>query len=251
MNFKDQSVIITGAGSGIGKATALKFAQDGAKILVSDINEKGGQETVSLIQEKGGKAIFLKADVSRDEEVRALINTCITEFGSLDILINNAGIGHPPVLIEQIEDKDWDKVVSVNQSGVFYGMRAALKIMREQKKGSIVNVSSMAGRLASPRGAGYSASKFAVIGLTKAAAVEYGKYGIRVNAICPSFIETPLVEDLFDISPAQFKEQTIQAVPLKRLGTSDEIANAICWLSSAEASYLNGVALPVDGGFRL
>ena len=247
MHFTTQSVIITGASSGIGKATALEFAKRGAKVVVSDINEVAGQATKEEIIALGGQAIFVKTDVSNALEVEALIAKCIEEYGQLDHMINNAGIGQGLFFFDQITDEHWHKTIAVNQTGVFYCMRAALKVMKVQRKGTIINTASAAGIGAASRMGAYAASKHAVVGMTKTAAVEYGKFGIRVNAICPTVIETPM-GDSYLADNTDLKEMMRQSVPMKRFGHPEEVARTICWLCSEDASYLNGVALPVDGG---
>ena len=245
--FNNQSVIITGASSGIGKATALEFAKRGARVVVSDINETAGQATKEEIVAMGGQAIFIKTDVSNVEEVNTLIKKCIEEYGQLDHIINNAGIGQGLFFFDQITDEHWHKTIAVNQTGVFYCMRAALKVMKEQRKGTIINTASAAGIGAASRMGAYAASKHAVVGMTKTAAVEYGKFGIRVNAICPTVIETPM-GDSYLANDTGLQEMMRQSVPMKRFGLAAEVARTICWLCSEDASYLNGVALPVDGG---
>ena len=247
MKFKDESVIITGAASGIGKATALEFGRQGANVVVSDINEQAGVEISSQIQKEGGAAIFIKADVSNEKEVQQLVDKCIAAYGSLDHIINNAGIGYGFDFFSEITNDHYEKTVAVNQTGVFYCMRAALKVMRHQEKGSIINLSSAAGIGAAPMMAVYAATKHAVVGFTKTAAREYGKYNIRVNAICPTVIETPMGDQYLNEND-QIRNRMLYSVPMRRFGKPEEVAKTICWLSSSEASYLNGVALPVDGG---
>ena len=248
MQFKNQSVIVTGGSSGIGRATSLEFARRGANVVISDINEKGGQETLALVKEKGGQAIFVKTDVTNSSEVEALIQRCITEYGQLDNIINNAGIGLGHSFFDEISDEKWNKTIAINQTGVFYCMRAALKVMKAQRKGNIINTASAAGTGAAPRMGAYAASKHAVVGMSKTAASEYGKYGIRVNAICPTIIETPMTDGYIG-NQAPMAEMMRKMVPMKRFGQPDEVARTICWLCSEDASYINGVALPVDGGF--
>lgn len=247
MKFNNESVIITGAGSGIGKATAIEFGNEGAKVVVSDINVEAGNKTVEQINKNGGTAIFIKADVASDKEVESLIDGCVKNFGSLDHIINNAGIGNGFNFFADITNEHYERLVAVNQTGLFYCMRAALKVMRTQEKGSIINLSSAAGLGAAPTMAVYAATKHAVIGFTKTAAKEYGKYNIRVNAICPTVIETPMGEDYLQDNE-KIKQIMIKSVPMRRFGKAEEVAKTICWLSSKDASYLNGVALPVDGG---
>ena len=247
MQFKNESVIITGASSGIGRATALEFAQRGAKLVLSDVNVEQGQATVQLITDRGGEAIFIKTDVTSDQEVQQLIEHCLKTYGSLDHMINNAGIARDLCYFDQITNEHWDKIIAVNQTGVFYCMRAALKVMTTQRKGSIVNTASAAGIRAAARMAAYSASKHAVVGMTRTAALEYGKYNIRINAVCPTVINTPMGKGYIS-GNKELEEVLLRAVPLRRFGAPEEVAKTICWLCSDDASYLNGVALPIDGG---
>jgi len=247
MQFNNEVAIITGGSSGIGKATALAFAQRGAKVVVSDINIENGEATAQLIKDKGGEAIFVKTNVANDQEVQQLIEQCLQTYGRLDHMINNAGIGQGLFFFDQITNEHWEKTIAVNQTGVFYCMRAALRVMKAQRKGSIVNTSSAAGIGAAPRMGAYAASKHAVVGMTKTAAAEYGKFNIRINAICPTVINTPM-GDSYLSDNKDLQELMLRSVPMRRFGTPEEVAKTICWLCSEEASYLNGVALPVDGG---
>lgn len=249
MQFKNQTAIVTGGSSGIGRATALEFAKRGANVVVSDVNEKDGKATAQFINANGGNAIFVKTNVANSAEVQSLIEACLEKYGQLDHMINNAGIGQGLHYFDQISDEHWAKTIAVNQTGVFYCMRAALKVMKSQKKGSIVNTASAAGIGAAPRMGAYAASKHAVVGMTKTAAHEFGKYGIRVNAICPTVIETPM-GDSYLSSNEDLMELMRQSVPMKRFGKAEEVARTICWLCGEDASYLNGVALPVDGGSK-
>ncbi len=247
MQFKNQSVIVTGGSSGIGRATALEFAKRGANVVVSDINEKGGQETCDSINNNGGKAIFVKTDVSNSQEVQTLVETCLKEFGQLDHIINNAGIGQGLYFFDQITDEHWAKTIAVNQTGVFYCMKAALKVMKAQKSGNIVNTASAAGIRSAPRMGAYAASKHAVVGMTKTAAAEYGKFGIRINAICPTVIETPMGDSYVGVNE-DLQKMMIKSVPMRRFGQAEEVARTICYLCSEDASYINGIAMPIDGG---
>lgn len=249
MNFKDQVVIITGASAGIGKATSEEFAARGAIVILADRNEKEGQALAEKLVNQGATANFHPVDVSNLESVEALFDFCIKKYNRLDHLINNAGIANDFSFFESITDEDWHKVIAVNQTGVFYGMRAALKIMRAQGHGAIVNTASAAGIGAAPRMGAYAASKHAVVGMTKTAAHEYGKFNIRINAVCPSVIETAMGTDALTMDPKLYKMMEM-AVPMKRFGKASEVAKTICWLCSEEASYLNGVALSVDGGLK-
>lgn len=247
MNINNEVAIITGAGSGIGRATAEEFASRGAIVIVSDLDIDKGQATTQAILQNGGQARFIKADVSSDHEVIELIENTISEHGHIDHMINNAGIDMGMSFFDQISDDHWTKTIAINQTGVFYCMRAVLKVMMQQEKGSIVNVASAAGIRSAPRMGAYAASKHAVVGMTKTAAFEYGKYNIRVNAVCPTVIETPMGTKYLH-KDEQLKQMMLRTVPMRRFGAAEEVAKTICWLSSTEASYLNGVALPVDGG---
>jgi len=249
MNFKNQVIIVTGASAGIGKATAVEFAARGASLILADRNEKGGQALTEELVSQGAIASFHPVDVSSLASVETLFDFCINKYNRLDHLINNAGIASDLCFFEAITDEDWHRVMAINQTGVFYGMRAALKIMREQGNGSIVNTASAAGIGAAPRMGAYAASKHAVIGMTKTAAHEYGKFNIRVNAVCPSVIDTEMGTGGLTHDPKLYKMMEM-AVPMKRFGKASEVAKTICWLSSDEASYLNGVALSVDGGLK-
>ena len=247
MSFKNQSVIITGGSSGIGRATAIEFAQLRANVVVSDINVHDGQETVNRINKNGGQAIFIKTNVADVTEVQTLVDTCLEKYGRLDHMINNAGIGQGLYFFDQITDEHWAKTIAVNQTGVFYCMRAALKIMKRQRSGNIVNTASAAGIGSAPRMGAYAASKHAVVGMTKTAAAEFGKYNIRINAICPTVIETPM-GDSYLSENEDLKNVMLRSVPMRRFGQPEEVAKTICWLCSENASYLTGVALPIDGG---
>ena len=229
------------------RATAIEFAKRDANVVVSDINEAGGQETVQMIKDNGGQAIFVKTNVAEVKEVQQLIDTCLEAYGQLDHMINNAGIGEGLYFFDQITDEHWAKTIAVNQTGVFYCMRAALKVMKQQKSGNIINTASAAGIRSAPRMGAYAASKHAVVGMTKSAAAEYGKYGIRINAICPTVIETPM-GDSYMAENEDLKALMLRSVPMRRFGQPEEVARTICWLCSEDASYLTGVALPIDGG---
>ncbi len=245
--FAEKVVLITGAASGIGKTTAIAFAEKGAKVVVSDINETKGNEVVSEIKGYGGEAIFIKTDVSNKSDIQLLVQESINKFGQLDIAINNAGIGGPFAPTAMYTDEDWDHVIAINQTGVFYCMREELKVMSEQKSGVIINISSIAGLKGLGNASAYVASKHAVLGLTKTAALEYAKMNIRVNAVCPVFTRTPLVDSLFDAAPG-FEEKLIKGIPLRRYGQTEDICNAILWLCDEQSSFVTGLCLPIDGG---
>ena len=245
--FAGKVVLITGAASGIGKTTALLFAAKGAKVVVSDIDHKKGQTTVKEIKEKQGEALFIAADVSNNEQVSNLIGGTMDAFGQLDIAINNAGIGGPFMPTGKYDNSSWEKVIAINQTGVFYCMREELEQMQKQKSGVIINVSSIAGLRAMPNASAYVASKHAVIGLTKTAAVEYARYNIRVNAVCPVFTHSPLFHQMFDVDPS-LENKLIKGIPLRRYGEPEDIANSILWLCAEHSSFVTGLSLPVDGG---
>jgi NAD(P)-dependent dehydrogenase (short-subunit alcohol dehydrogenase family) len=245
--FADKVVMITGAASGIGRATAVAFAAEGANVVVSDITVEGGEETVSLITAGGGSARFIQADVSKVEEVEALVQGTRTAYGRLDIGINNAGIGSDWTWLTEVALEDWHRVMDVNLNGVFYCMQFEIQQMLSQGGGVIVNTSSIAGLRGLARSAAYSASKHGVIGLTRAAALEYARRNIRINAICPVFTRTPLFEDLFQIDPT-YEERLKHNIPMRRYGTPEDMAGTILWLCSDAASFITGHALPVDGG---
>lgn len=248
MLFKDKTIVITGAGSGIGRATALHFAQEGAQVIVSDRNEAGGQETVQYITETGGLGVFIQADVSDYAQVQHLIAETIRQFGKLDVAVNNAGLG-PKRMARTAEHtiEDWNRVIAVNQTGVFYCMQLELLQMQAQGYGAIVNVASMAGLKGLQNNVAYTASKHAVIGMTKVAALEYAKQKIRVNAVCPVFTQSPLLDKMLS-AKAGMDVRLKMAIPMQRFGEAEEVAQTIAWLASDAASFITGTAVPIDGG---
>jgi NAD(P)-dependent dehydrogenase (short-subunit alcohol dehydrogenase family) len=243
--------LVTGAGAGIGRATALKFAEEGAKVVVSDIDRSGGEETVSLITKGGGEAVFVKADVSKPDEVNALINEAVKAFGRLDCACNNAGIeGRIAPLADQSVE-DFDQVLSINLRGVFLCLQAEIRKMLTGG-GAIVNLASVAGLIGFPGLSPYVATKHGVIGLTKNAALEYGKNGIRVNSICPGGIDTRMLDSLAEQSTGgvQSSHEMMDPLhPIGRIGTPEEVAELIVWLCSTRASFVTGANIPVDGGY--
>lgn len=243
--MKNKTVIITGAASGIGKATAELFAKQGAQVVLSDIQEEAGKATTESIIAAGGKAIFFKTDVSKPEEMEALVNFAIKTYGKLDVAVNNAGIGGELNLIADMSLEGWQKVIGINLNSLFYGMKYQIKAMLKNGSGSIVNISSILGSVGFAGSAGYTAAKHGVVGLTQAAALEYSAQGIRVNAVGPGFIETPLLDAL----DSEMKKQLVALHPIGRLGKSEEVAELIYWLSSDKSSFVTGSYYPVDGGY--
>lgn len=247
--LKGKVALVTGGGSGIGRATALAFAREGAKVAIADRAVEGGQETSYQIQKAQGEAIFIQADVAKPCEVKAMVKKVIAVYGSLDCAVNNAGIEGEMTSMAACTEENWDRVININLKGVWLCMKYEIPYLRERGGGSIVNMASIAGlRSGLQRFSSYVASKHGVIGLTKAAAVEYARTGIRINAVCPGFIQTPMVEGESQRN-AQLETIIKDFVPAARFGTPQEIAEAVIWLSSTAASFVNGHALVVDGGF--
>lgn len=248
--FQGKVALITGAGSGIGRASAQKFAQDGASVVVADINEQGGNKTVDLIRQAGGTAIFVQTDVSRGKDVEALVRQTIATYGRLDVAHNNAGISGLPTPIASMSEERFDQTLAINLKGVWLCMKYEIaQMLRQNGGGAIVNTSSAAGLIALPGLTDYIASKHGIVGITKGAALEYATAGIRVNAICPGLINTPMLGlDTGKAPDPALIAQLLQAQPIGRLGTAQEIANAAVWLCSDEASFITGAAIPVDGG---
>jgi NAD(P)-dependent dehydrogenase (short-subunit alcohol dehydrogenase family) len=238
--------IITGAGSGIGKAVSLLYAAEGAKIVVSDIAEKGGNETISEIKAKGGEAIFVKADTSRPDDSKNVVEQAVKQFGGLHIAVNNAGIGGPLGPLGEYPIDGWDKVIAINLSGVFYGLRYQIPAMLSSGGGSIVNVASILGKVGAKGSVAYVAAKHGVIGLTETAALEYAAQKIRVNSIGPGYIVTPLVTSSLDDAAMN---ALVGLHPMGRLGTSEEVAELALWLNSDKASFVTGAYYNVDGGY--
>ncbi|HEX4209250.1 MAG TPA: glucose 1-dehydrogenase [Candidatus Binataceae bacterium] len=240
--------LITGAGSGIGRATSTIFAREGARLILADVVEDAGQATLQTIKQAGAEAIFVKTDVSQSAEVEALIAKAVSTYGRLDCAFNNAGIEGAGALTHKCTAENWNRVIAINLTGVWMCMRAEItQMLLQGGGGAIVNTSSLAGLAGTKGGPAYVASKHGVVGLTKAAALEYGKLGIRVNAVCPGPIRTPMMERIMGGSESA-EQRFIKGEPLRRFGQPSEIGEAVAWLCSDRASYVTGLPMPVDGG---
>lgn len=242
--FDGKVAIVTGASGGIGRASALAFAASGASVVVSDLQDGKGRETVDLIQAQGGHAVFQHCDVANEGEVKALVERALAEFGRLDFAHNNAGVNRPDS--DQWETEDWAVSISVNLTSVMYCMREEINAMLLGGGGSIVNTSSVNGLIGNPSQPGYTASKHGVVGLTRSAALRYAKQGIRVNAVCPGVVDTPMVEAVAKVP--QYREAIEKMTPMGRMASPEEIANGVLWLCSEQSSFVTGHPLVIDGG---
>jgi NAD(P)-dependent dehydrogenase (short-subunit alcohol dehydrogenase family) len=244
-SLDNKVAIVTGASSGIGEAIAITFAAAGAKVVVSDINEEGGKSVVEKIISNGGEAVFIKADTSKAEENEKLVTETVKHFGGLDIAVNNAGVGGPAALTGDYPIEDWDKVIAVNLSGVFYGLRYQIPAIISNGGGNIINMASVLGQVGTKFSPAYVAAKHGVVGLTKAAAIEYAEQNIRINSVGPGYIKTPLL--VKHLSEDQM-DSLIKQHPIGRLGESQEIAELVLWLASDKASFVTGTYYAADGG---
>ena len=245
--LENKVAIITGAASGIGKETAILFAAEGAKVVVSDINQEEGEKVVQEINDNGGEAIFIKCDTSKPEQHEKMVNETVEKFGGLHIAVNNAGIGGPAANVGDYDIEGWNRTININLNGVFYGMRYQIPAMEKSGSGSVINIASILGAVGFAQSSAYVASKHGVLGLTKSAAWEYGQKGIRVNSVGPGFVYTGLVNE------ETMGKETLQALEQKhamgRLGESEEIAAMILFLASDQSSFITGNYYPVDGGY--
>ena len=243
-----KSAIITGGGSGIGRAAALVFAREGARLIIADVVEEGARQVVETIRDKGGEAQFQKCDVAKASDTEALVAAAVKAYGRLDCAFNNAGIGGKQRKTADYEEEEWDRIMAVNLKGVWLCMRAEIRQFLAQKSpGAIVNTASAAGLIASHSMPAYTAAKHGVVGLTKVAAIEYARTGIRINDVCPGIIDTPLVADMVAQVP-KLAGRLDGLEPVGRKGKPEEIAEAVAWLCSDRASFVTAASISVDGG---
>ncbi len=245
--LKDKVMLVTGASAGIGRAVALVCAREGAKLVLSDLNVVTGEETAALVRKQGAEAIFVVADVGKSADSKTLVDTAVAQFGRLDLACNNAGIGGVSAPTADYPLDAWDSVIQINLSGVFYGMQQQLKAMLKNGGGVIINIASVLGAVALARSPAYTAAKHGVVGLTQAAAIEYGAQNIRINAVGPGFIRTAMTSGLEKNEDAL--AMLIAAHPIGRLGKAEEVAELVAWLASDKASFVTGAYYPVDGGY--
>ena len=242
--------LVTGAGSGIGRSSALAFAKEGAQVIVSDISEEAGLETVKLIREADGEAEFFKCDVTDEEQVKALVDQTVSTFGKLDFAHNNAGYNGKFVPIGEMESSVWDRVIQINLNSTFYCIKHEVNAMLKTGGGAIVNTASGAGLIGISNNTPYVAAKFGVVGITRSAAMDYANKGIRVNAIAPGSTMTPMMADAFKQNPGSDFEMSIKAgIPMGVLAEPEDQANAVVWLCSEQARMVTGITMPVDGGY--
>lgn len=248
-NMEGKVAIVTGASSGIGLHTARLFAEKGASVVLADLDETAGKEAVQAIEGAGGSALFVKTNVSESAQVKELVDRTIECFGRLDYAVNNAGIGGESVPTAEITEEGWDRVIGVNLTGVWLCMKHEIEAMLDNEGGAIVNVASILGKVGFANAAAYVSAKHGVLGLTKSAAMEYATLGVRVNAVCPGFIYTPMLENAGMAEGSEMHTYISSLHPMQRMGTSEEVATMIVWACSDEASFVTGASLLVDGGY--
>ncbi|MES1190989.1 MAG: SDR family oxidoreductase [Steroidobacter sp.] len=246
--WHDRVALVTGASSGIGRATALAFAAAGAQVVAADTNDALGEKLIRDIRERGSEGIFIRTDVAHDHEVAKLVDQTVRHFGRIDIAFNNAGIEGEMAATAECTEQNWDRVIAINLKGVWLCMKHELPLMLKQGKGAIVNCASIAGLVGFQSLPAYVASKHGVVGLTRTAALEYAKTGVRINAVCPGVILTPMVERVITANE-NMRAQLEAGEPVGRLGKPEEIASAVLWLGSDGASFVTGQAIAVDGGW--
>ena len=242
--FEGKVALVTGAGGGIGRASALAFAASGAAVLVSDVNAEGGAATAAMISDAGGKGVFQPCDVSKDDQVRAMVARAVSEFGRLDFAHNNAGINN--VMTDEWDEANWERSININLKGVMLCMKAEGEVMLGQGGGAIVNTASINGLVGNPTQPAYTAGKHGVVGLTRMGALKWARTGIRVNAVCPGVIETPMTDSV--AANPEIRKIMENMTPMGRMGQADEIASAVMWLCSDQASFVTGHPLVIDGG---
>ncbi|MFT5933923.1 MAG: NAD(P)-dependent dehydrogenase (short-subunit alcohol dehydrogenase family) [Hydrogenophaga sp.] len=245
--LKNKVVLVTGAASGIGQAIAVVAAREGAHLVLSDINEHAGQAVLKQVRALGAQALFAVSDVSKPQDAQALVDQALAHYGQLDVACNNAGIGGETALLADYALDAWAQVININLSGVFFGMKAQIPAMLKNSGGAIVNTASILGMVGMATAPAYTAAKHGVIGLTQAAAIAYSAQGLRINAVGPGFIQTPMIEALEE--DAEVKAGLIAAHPIGRLGLPEEVAELVVWLASSRASFVTGAYYPVDGGY--
>ena len=245
--FAGKVAFVTGAGSGMGRTTALAFAREGASVVLADVSDHGNQDTARMIEEFGGRSLAVRCDVTKSQQVQAALNQAVGAFGRLDVAFNNAGAEQEPSVTVDVTEEEWDRIIAINLRGVFLCMKYEIPLMLQHGGGAIVNNSSGAGIKAFGRGAAYAAAKHGVVGLTKDAALDYASSNIRINAVCPGIVDTEMMQR-FTGGTSEGRDRVIAQEPIGRMGTSDEIAGAVLWLCSDAASFVIGHAMVVDGG---
>src|SRR5438874_5578362 len=247
LSFQNKVAFVTGGANGIGRATALAFAREGANVVVADVSEEGNQETSRMIEELGGRALAVRCDVSRPEDVKAALDKALEAFGRLDFAFNNAGVEQPITAAAEITEEEWNRIIRINLSGVFLCMKYEIPLMLKQGGGAIVNTSSGAGIIGIKGSPAYTAAKHGVIGLARAAALDYAAQNIRVNAVCPGYIDTAMMGRFTGGTP-EGRAKVIAEEPVGRMGKPEEIAAAVLWLCSDAAAFMVGHAMVIDGG---